>query len=268
MAADSKNIVPSNGILLVNRQGQQVFRQGLISPSTLSIKDDAAETVLNVQELERVVLKSHKENREEDERHHHAQTQDKKSQWSCSVKFYQKHPQWFPPDWPIKWDEEWEGEDEYHDKVYGDNETKETYLLFGITSDSGNHSRSLYSHFGCPLKRRLYMIYLPPGIDWAHFLTVVERLYGDEEPQSILAAMDEITVERAGLEWQELLEVDWIAESNAENADENPAQITTCRISAERRGSSGECWEPWRDGADDGASFLRQTEIIYQLVQN
>jgi hypothetical protein len=249
--SEDKSHLPSNGVLVMNRRGLEVLRQGLDPPPAYR-QDTGIQDVLDLERLKSLILQ------------HPAALAG-----HTSVRLYTKHSEGCA-DCLVDYNEVWDPErpddsqsdSEEHPPQGPDDDvgyTQEISLLVGIISDEMDHSNEVYSEYGCPLQRRLCIIYLPAGIAWADLKGLVTGLSMGIGMEEIWDAMKEIDYVRGVMgEWSDPLEVEWI-----DGTGEKGENVKVCRILVERRKYDPEVWEPWSDAFDDGASNLRRIEIVY-----
>jgi hypothetical protein len=244
--------LPTNGFIILNRQGKTVFHLGINPPT----HREGAETLdtLDLEQLKSLIL-----------RHPAALIRH------TSVRLYQKHSEGDEDEAinPVNYNEVWDTERpeeahnfEEHPSQPPDDDvghTQEIFLLVGVISDPDDHSGDMGCVYGCPLQRNICIIHLPAGIVWADLKGLVTDISNGTSKREIQDATDRIDYARGLMgEWSNLLEVEWFDEMD------KSGKVKVCRILLEVTDDDPDVFPPWSDTFDDGATNLRRIEFAYQ----
>jgi hypothetical protein len=246
--------LPTNGFIILNRQGKTVFRLGIDPPPTHR-EGGETQDALDPEQLSLIL------------RHPAALI------GHTSVRLYQKHSEGDEDEAmndPVNYNEVWDTErpEETHDdskehlsQPPDDNvgHTQEIFLIVGVISDHDDHSGDMGCVHGCPLKRNLCIIHLPAGIVWADLMGLVTNISNGTSKREIQHATDQIDYARGLMgEWSNLLEVEWFDEMG-----KNGKRVKVCRILLEVTDYDPDVFPPWSDTFDNGDTNLRRIEFAY-----
>jgi hypothetical protein len=242
--------LPTNGFIILNRQGKSVFCHGLDLPSHRGGPGTQGE--IDLEKLKGIIC-----------------TAPAPPIHDISVRLYLKHMEGYEEsaNQPVDYSEVWETEQYGNSPTVSqasqapDDEvgyTKEIFLLIGVISDEEDHSGDMNTWYGCPLQRNLCIIHLPVGIAWADLERLVTDLSSTCKPE-IQSTTNQIDyVEGLMAEWSNLLEVKWFDETGL-----NGVSGEVCRLLLETNDYEPDVFPPWSDTFDDGATNLRRVEFAY-----
>jgi hypothetical protein len=203
MSVDNSDL-PSNGVIVMNRQGKAIFHLGLDPPPAHRQEGDRIQEPLKSLIFEKPAATT----------------------GHTSIRLYMKHSLHDPADRLVDYDEVWDPErpEEEQEMQYPaelsdaprdmDGHTQEVFLLVGMIADEADHSNDVYCEYGCPLQRGFYIIYLPAGVAWADLDALVMDLTTGIGKAEILDAVKEIDYVKGVMsEWSDLLQVEWMNET-------------------------------------------------------